>query len=99
MSVTAIECEAALSDQVLQAARSAIPADWHKLITLPPTSQRNAPVLALLAALLDSTQAVATALADNAWDETAPIDPQLAAELKQQAQLIGTQILSASEAS
>lgn len=94
-SVRPLECDAALSDAVLQAARAAIPAHVDQLIQLPDCGQRNQPLVPLLVALLDSAQAVAKAVADNAWDASQPIDRALSADLAQQARAIATDITSA----
>jgi hypothetical protein len=93
-----LECDAALSDLVLQAARQAIPAHVDHLITLPPTSQRNLPLMPLLVALLDAVQTTAAAVADNAHDEASAIDRQLARELAQQARAIASDIEDAARA-
>jgi len=90
-----LQCDAALSDAVLQAARQAIPADWHRLINLPPTSERNRPLMPLLAGLLDATHTVAAAVADNAWDESYPIDKQVAGDLAKQALRVSDDIINA----
>ena len=90
-----LQCDAALSDAVLQAARQAIPADWHRLITLPPTSERNRPLMTLLIGLLNATRTVAASVADNAWDESHPIDAQLARALAKQALKVSDDITNA----
>lgn len=90
-----LQCDAALSDAVLQAARAAIPADWHRWIQLPPISERNRPLIALLAGLLDATQTVAAAVADNAWDESHPIDKELARDYAKQALRISDDLINA----
>ena len=101
MEATIIECEAAVSDAVLQAARAAIPPNSNRWLqaALPFNGKRNKPLIPLLVALLDATQATAAAVADNALDDTTPIDRQLANELKQQALLIAAHLESASDAS
>ena len=58
-----IECDGALSDLILQAARQAIPADVNRLITLPDSGRRNNPILPLLVGLLDAAQQVARVFA------------------------------------
>lgn len=93
-----LECDAALSDLVLQAARQAIPAHVDQLIALPPASQRNLPLMPLLVALLDAAQTTAAAVADNAHDEASAIDRQLARELAQQARAIAGDIEDAARA-
>jgi hypothetical protein len=90
-----LECEAALSDLVLQAARAAIPVDHQRLITLPDCGRLNQPLLPLLVALLDATKTVAAAVADNAWDDCRPIDRELSAELAKQAHAVASDIENA----
>lgn len=92
-----LQCDAALSDAVLQAARQAIPADWQRLIILPPTSERNRPLMALLVGLLDATQTVAASVADNAWDESHPIDKELARDLAKQALKVSDDLINATQ--
>ncbi len=93
----ALECEGALSDLVLQAARAAIPSNAERLITLPECGRLNQPLLPLLVALLDAAKTVAAAVADNAWDDCQPIDKQLAVELSQQATSVARDITNATE--
>lgn len=97
-----IECEAAMSDAVLQAARAAMPTDPASHFLLPhairqlPTKQL--PLVPLLMALLDSCEAVAKAIDDNAWDDSSPISRSLAEELANQAYRLGAVITNASSA-
>lgn len=97
-----LECEAAMSDAVLQAARAAMPADparWFadpKVITSLPVKQR--PLVPLLMALLDASESVARAIDDNAWDDGSPTDRRLAEELANQAYRLGALIVNASGA-
>lgn len=92
-----IECDGALSDLILEAARQAIPADVDQLLTLPDSGRRNQPLLPLLVGLIDATQQVAQAVADNAWDESIPLDRGLMAALARQSRAIATAIESASD--
>ena len=93
-----LECEAVLSDLILQAARQAIPAEVEKLIQLPDAGQRNNKhLLALLCGLMDATKVVAAAVADNAWDDCFPLDQQEAAGLAKQARSIASDIESATQ--
>jgi hypothetical protein len=92
-----LQCDAALSDAVLQAARAAIPAHADSLITLPTASQRNRPLMPLLVALLDAAKTTAAAVADNAWDDCHPLDQELASELVRQANAIGADIANATQ--
>lgn len=93
---SAMQCDAALSDLVLQAARAAIPADVSRLITVPAAGIKNDPLLPLLIALLNATQTVAAAVADNAWDDCRPLDRYLAIDLAHQALAIEAAINNAS---
>lgn len=90
-----LQCDAALSDLVLQAARGAMPqnpGDWHL-----DAGVKNDPQMALLLALLDATAAVASAVADNAWDDCRPIPSDLAADLARQARGVATDIENATQ--
>jgi hypothetical protein len=91
-----IDCDGALSDLILQAARQAIPNDASQLITLPDSGRRNNPLLPLLVGLLDAAQQVADAVADNAWDESRPLDRKLMADLAHQSRIIAASIETAS---
>ena len=91
-----IECDGALSDLILQAARQAIPGDVNRLITLPDSGCRNNPILPLLVGLLDAAQQVAQAVADNAWDESRPLNRELMSDLARQSRVIATAIETAS---
>ena len=91
-----IKCDGALSDLILQAARQAMPSYASQLITLPDSGRRNQPLLLLLVGLIDATQQVAQAVADNAWDESIPLDRKLVADLARQSRAIATAIESAS---
>lgn len=92
-----LECEGALSDLVLQAARDAIPANAEELITLPTSGVRNQPLLPLLLGLLDATQLVACAVADNAWDDCCPLNQELATQLAQQSRAIADDLINATQ--
>ena len=93
---TRLECDGALSDLILQAARQAIPGHVAQLLTLPDCGRRNQPILPLLVGLLDATQQVAQAVADNAWDESLPLDRELMTDLARQSRDIATAIETAS---
>jgi hypothetical protein len=95
MSAATIECEGALSDLILQAARAAIPAHVDQLITLPAAGVRNQPLLPLLVGLLDALQVTATAVADNAWDDCQPLPKELAADLAKQCRAIAADLENA----
>jgi len=88
-----LECPAALSDLILQAARNAIPERVDLLLTLPPTGDLNAPLLPLLVGLLDAAQSTAKAIEDNAWDAAGNrLDDQLAFDLAGQCRAIARTI-------
>ena len=94
-----LQCDAALSDAVLQAARAVIPADWERWwrAAMPSNGIRNKPLIPLLTSLLDATQTVAAAVADNAWDESHPIDKELARDLAKQALKISDDLINATQ--
>lgn len=100
-----IECEAAMSQQVLQAARIAI-SDFttgsnHWLpgaLQINQLPEKQRPLMPLLMALLDSAEAVAKAVDDNAWDDGAAIDRTHAESLANQCYRVGAAITSASNA-
>ena len=91
-----INCDGALSDLILQAARQAIPGHVDRLITLPDSGRRNNPILPLLVGLLDAVEQVAQAVADNAWDESRPLNRELMTDLARQSRAIATAIETAS---
>jgi hypothetical protein len=93
-----MSCQTVLSDLVLQAARQAIPADYQRLITLPPSSAKNQPLLPLLVALIDAAQRTAKGVADNAWDDCLPLDQQLARDLARQCRAIAADLENAAQA-
>lgn len=78
---TPLECDGALSDLILQAARQALPAHVDSLITLPDVGALNQPLMPLLIGLIDSTKVTAGAINDNAWDGGFAVPKHLAAEL------------------
>jgi hypothetical protein len=97
-----LECEAALSDLVLQAARSAVPKDAGRWFadtrSFSSSGPRNEPLLPLLIALLDATKTVAAAVTDNAWDDHRPVDRALVLGLIALNQSIADDLLNASSA-
>lgn len=92
---TPLECAAALSDLVLQAARQAIPANVDSLMPLPDCGPLNQPLLPLLVALLDAAKVTADAVADNAWDSGQPIPAELRQELESAAVQIQLAVVNA----
>jgi hypothetical protein len=95
--VKTLQCDSAISDLVLQAARAAIPAHVDQLITLPASSTKNEPLLPLLVALLDAARATAAAIGDNAWDDCRPLNTDLAADLSRQARQIADDLINATQ--
>lgn len=100
-----IECAAAMSDDVLQAARAAMTkhvnyatSQWAPERWIHALPEKQAPLVPLLMALLDSCEAVAKAIDDNAWDDSAPISRSLAEELANQAYRLGAVVTNASSA-
>ena len=88
-----LECPAALSDLVLQAARLAIPERVDALLDLPAIGELNTPLLPLLVGLLDALQSTARAIEDNAWDTPGNrLDDQLAFDLAGQCRSIARAI-------
>lgn len=92
-----LECEGALSDLILQAARAAIPTHVDRLVTLPDSGRLNQPLMPLLVGLLDALQVTARAVADNAWDDCLPIERDLAAGLAKQCRAIAADIENATQ--
>jgi hypothetical protein len=96
-----LSCDAAMSDAVLQAARAAMPTDPARQFADPSVISRlsikQQPLLPLLMALLDSAEAVAAAIADNAWDDSQPIDRGIAEGLAGQAYRLGADITNATQ--
>ena len=91
---TPIQRDGALSNLILQAARQVMPA-IIAAEPVPVCSVRNQPLLPLLEGLLDATLATAKAVADNAWDESRPMDRALMTHLACQARLIALVMESA----
>jgi len=80
-TLTPLECEAALSDLILQAARASLPSSVDHLIELPSVGERNQPLMPLLVGLIDAVKVSANAIADNAWDSGQAVPKDLAAGL------------------
>jgi hypothetical protein len=92
-----LECDGALSDLILQAARAAIPAHVDSLLTVPDVGPRNQPLMPLLLGLIDAAGVTARAVGDNAWDGSRPLDRELAADLAQQCRSIARTLESATD--
>jgi hypothetical protein len=80
-TLTPLECDAALSDLILQAARAAIHAHVDSLLTLPDCGERNRPLMPLLVGLIDAAKTTAGAINDNAWDSGQAVPKDTAAGL------------------
>ena len=76
-----MNCQEVISELILNAARSAVPADAEQLMTLPDCGPRNKPLMPLLIGLVEALKITAEAVADNAWDEGCPVDARLTNEL------------------
>lgn len=104
--MTTPTCEAAISADVLEAARVA--ADKHiahfsrrwapEAASMSRLSEKQRPLVPLLMALLDAAEAVARAVEDNAWDDGAPVDRAMAEGLANQAYRLGAVVTNASSA-
>jgi hypothetical protein len=92
-----MSCQTVVSDLILQAARQAVPGDVERLMLLPDCGARNKPLLPLLVGLVEALQVTAKAVADNAWDESHPLDSRLAAELAQECVAIAADIKNATQ--
>lgn len=74
---TIIQAEAALSDDVLQAARAVV--EQHRFTVYPcgdpwaGSGVKNPPLLTLLDQLIGAMEPVDNAIADNAWDDCLPV--------------------------
>jgi len=93
-----IECEAALSDLILQAARQALPAYVDSLIILPDCGERNQPLMPLLVGLIDAAKVTASAINDNAWDSGPALPKDMADALLADLEIIRQLIRSAEDA-
>lgn len=61
-------------------------------------SRRNQPLLPLLVGLLEAAKVTAAATVDNAWDDCAPLNRQLATDLAKQCRAIAVNIETAATA-
>lgn len=80
MTIT-VECEGALADAVLQAARAAVASYPWPAYTVNPwkgCGVKNPPLLTLLDQLIGAAEPVAAAIADNCWDDSLPIPGAMA---------------------
>jgi hypothetical protein len=93
-----IECDGALSDLILQAARQALPANPQQLIRLPDCGKRNQPLMPLLVGLIDAAKVTASAINDNAWDSGPALPKDMADALLADLEIIRQLIRSAEDA-
>lgn len=97
---TTLECDTAIGDAVLQAARAALPADAASRFQLPDDAQlatKQQPLIPLLIALIEATQRTASAIGDNAWDDSLPLPKLLASELARQCRAIADDLDNATQ--
>jgi hypothetical protein len=92
-----MHCQEYISSAILEAARGAVPADAEQLMLLPDCGPRNKPLMPLLIGLVEALRVTAEAVADNAWDESIPLDHKLMAYLGEQLGAIATALESASD--
>jgi len=97
-TLTPLECNAALSDLILQAARQAIPKHVDSLLTLPDCGERNRPLMPLLAGLIDAAKVTAGAINDNAWDSGPALPRGMADALLTELEIVRQLITSAGAA-
>jgi hypothetical protein len=98
-TLTPLECDAALSDLILRAARAAIPAHVDSLMTLPDCGERNRPLTPLLVGVIDAAKVTASAINDNAWDSGPALPADMADALLIEVEIIRELITSARDAS
>tara|TARA_R110000868_G_scaffold101633_3_gene279820 strand:- start:764 stop:1168 length:405 start_codon:yes stop_codon:yes gene_type:complete len=79
-TITRVEAEGALADDVLQAARQVVDAysAQHSVYSYGSEpwkgcGPKNLPLLTLLDQLIGAMEPVAAAIADNAWDDALPV--------------------------
>lgn len=90
-----------LSDLILPAAGAVLPPDVVQHFKDPAFLGRLAvkqrPLVPLLIGLLDSARVLASAIADNAWDDSCPLESELAEGLANQAYRLGADITNAAQ--
>jgi hypothetical protein len=97
-TLTPLECDGALSDLILQAARQALPAHVDSLISLPDCGERNRPLMPLLVGLIDAAKVTAGAINDNAWDSGPALSRGMADSLLTELEIVRQLITSARDA-
>jgi hypothetical protein len=98
LTLTPLECKAAVSDLILQVARAAIPAHVDCLLTLPDCGERNRPLMPLLVGLIDAAKVTAGAINDNAWDSGPALPRGMADSLLTELEIVRQLITSAGDA-
>lgn len=96
---TTPECEGALADLVLQAARAVVTSHPNWAYTGNPWKDcgtKNPPLLTLLDCLIDASVAVAKAINDNAWDDGRPVPAFTASAMADEARLVAEHLICAS---
>ena len=98
LNPTPLQCDGALSDLILQAARQALPAHVDSLLTLPDVGARNQPLMPLLVGLIDAAKVTASAINDNAWDAGPALPTGMADDLLSELEIVRQLIRSACDA-
>ena len=99
-----IEADGALADDVLQAARAVVEAHSAQHSVYPARDPwagcgyKNPPLLTLLDQLIGAMEPVASAVADNAWDDCLPIPAAGAQGLAEALQRIANTLIAAAAA-
>ncbi len=96
----AINAEAALSDEILQAARGIVERNdsYFERQSWSGAGKKNLPLLILLDYLIGACEPLANAVADNAWDDTCPIPADGAKRLAEDLHRIADTISAAAAA-
>ena len=100
-----LQAESGIGDQVLQAARvivegTDVPAQFaDRGAWLSGLPEKQQPLVPLLLWLLDAAETVASAVADNAWDDARPLPGGVADLLSEISRSVTSHVLSATECS
>ncbi len=101
----ALHSESGVGDEVLQAARAVVggvdvPAQFaDRGAWLSGVQEKQQPLVPLLLWLLDAAETVASAMADNAWDDARPLPGGVADVLAEISRSVTSHVLSATECS
>ncbi len=96
-----IESEVALSDAVLEAARSAVasfPGNPYAESPWQSCGVKNPPLLTLLDGLIGAAEPVANAIADNCWDDCHPVPAAGAKDIAERLHRIADTLTAAAAA-